>query len=118
MDNHSKLVFGGVKLLFFAVFSIIFSMELEDRTALLEAEVEKIKQRNQKVEADKAWETSNARKFLVVLLTYLTVVIFMFVSKIPSPWLNAIVPAAAFVVSTLTLPFVKKIWIKKFLRRN
>jgi len=31
---------------------------------------------------------------------------------VPSAWLNAIVPAVGFLLSTLTLPFFKKFWEK------
>ena len=39
--------------------------------------VAKIEARNKKVESDKAWEMSLARKLLVAVLTYLVVSIFM-----------------------------------------
>ena len=35
--------------------------------------------------------------------------------SLPDPWLNAIVPSIAFLLSTLTLPFFKKLW-QKYLR--
>ena len=71
-----------------------------------------IEQRNKKVELDKAWETSWARRIIISILTYLTIVIFFFVAQLPKPFINSIVPAAAFVLSTLSLPFFKKLWIK------
>ena len=37
----------------------------------LEKELEKIKKRNKRVEADKAWEISKFRTFIVLLFTYL-----------------------------------------------
>ena len=36
----------------------------------IEEEISKIHSRNKKVEADKAWETSNTRKLVVALTTY------------------------------------------------
>jgi len=33
----------------------------------LQSEIETIKQRNQRVEADKAWETSWARRFIILI---------------------------------------------------
>ena len=77
----------------------------------LEKEIELIKQRNKKVEADKAWETSFARKIIIAALTYMTLVVFFFFAQLPNPLVNAIVPSLAFVLSTLTLPFFKKIWL-------
>lgn len=75
-------------------------------------EIEKIKERNIRVEADKAWETSKTRKVLISILTYCAVVIFFVFLKLPNPFVNAIVPAAAFILSTLSLPIFKKVWIR------
>lgn len=79
----------------------------------LQLEIEEIKKRNQRVEADKAWETSWARKIIIFLLTYTVIVIFFFFAQLPNPFLNAIVPSLAFVLSTLTVPMFKKWWLKK-----
>jgi len=78
----------------------------------LEKEIEKIKQRNKRVEAEKSWETSWIRKILITVLTYLVIVVFFYVADLPKPFLNSIVPALAFVLSTLSLPIFKKIWLK------
>ncbi|OGH94393.1 MAG: hypothetical protein A2538_01160 [Candidatus Magasanikbacteria bacterium RIFOXYD2_FULL_41_14] len=80
----------------------------------LESEINEIKTRNQRVETDKAWETSIARKLVVAILTYLVIVIFFYSADLPRPWLNAIVPTSGFLLSTLTLPIFKNWWIKKF----
>ena len=79
----------------------------------IEKELSLIKDRNRRVELDKAWETSFARKIVILVLTYCIIVLFMYVSHIVKPWLNAIVPTIGFFLSTLTLPFIKKWWIKK-----
>ncbi len=71
-----------------------------------------IEQRNKKVESDKAWETSWSRKIIIAVLTYATIVLFFFVAQLPKPFINSIVPTAGFVLSTLSLPFFKKIWLK------
>jgi hypothetical protein len=80
--------------------------------AELEKDVEEIKKRNQRVEIDKAWETSFTRRLLLTLFTYLAIAIYLNVIKVNLPWLNAIVPAVGFMLSTLTLPYFKKIWAK------
>lgn len=81
----------------------------------LEKEIKLIKERNNKVETDKAWETSWTRRLLLALFTYLAISIYMSAISLPNPWLNAIVPSIAFLLSTLTLPFFKKLW-QKYLR--
>jgi len=78
----------------------------------LEEEIKKIKERNKRVEIDKMWETSYARRVLLVFFTYIAIGIYLRVINIPYPWLNAIVPAVAFMLSTLTIPFFKKLWKK------
>jgi len=79
----------------------------------LEKEVKEIKERNKRVELDKAWETSWTRKIILAILTYVVIVVFFYFSELPNPWINAIVPALAFVLSTFTLKFFKNIWLKK-----
>lgn len=76
----------------------------------LESRIERIERRNAKVEVDKAWETSITRKLLLVIFTYLAIGLYLNVINIPDPWLNAIVPSIGFLLSTLTLPTLKKIW--------
>jgi hypothetical protein len=80
----------------------------------LQLEIEAIKKRNQRVEADKAWETSWARKIIILILTYAVIVIFFFFAGLPKPFINAIVPSLAFVLSTLAISPVKKCWLNKF----
>lgn len=79
----------------------------------LEHEINQIKARNSRVEADKAWETSWTRKLLVLVLTYLVIVIFCLISELPNPFANAIVPSVAFILSTMTVPLFKKWWTRK-----
>lgn len=78
----------------------------------LEKRIEKIEKRNTLVGADKAWETSYTRRTLLVIFTYLAIGFYLEVIEVSRPWLNAIVPAVAFMLSTLTLPFFKKLWLK------
>jgi len=78
----------------------------------VEKKLNAIEQRNKRVELDKAWETSWIRKIIITILTYVTIVLFFFIAQLPKPFINSIVPTAAFVLSTLSLPFFKKLWIK------
>ena len=80
-------------------------------------DIEKIKDRNKKVESDKAWETSKTRKLIIALMTYIIIVVFLWSIKAPNPWLNAIVPTVGFILSTLTLPFFKKFWINNIYKK-
>lgn len=83
----------------------------------IEKEVEIIKERNQKVEADKAWETSWTRRMFIVLGTYLIATWWLVIINEASPWLKACVPAGGYILSTLSLPFIKKWWTNKFCKK-
>jgi len=79
---------------------------VEDRLNQLEA-------RNQRVEGDKAWETSWLRRLSIMVLTYIVVVCYLrFVVHI-NPWINALVPVIGFTLSTLTLSLLKRWWLAK-----
>lgn len=82
----------------------------------LQKEISKITERNQRVETDKAWETSYTRRGLLTLFTYLAIGLYLNAIQVPNPWFNAIVPAVGFMLSTLTLPFFKELW-QKHIRR-
>ena len=81
--------------------------------AELENEVGKIKTRNARVEMDKAWETSWTRRLLILVLTYCVVVIFFYMNHLSKPFVNSLVPTLGFFLSTLTVPWVKAIWLKR-----
>ncbi|HZX44290.1 MAG TPA: hypothetical protein VFF28_01265 [Candidatus Nanoarchaeia archaeon] len=78
----------------------------------LEQRVISIEERNRKVELDKAWETSLSRKLIITALTYITIVLFFYAAALPNPFINSIVPTLGFAISTLSLPYFKKLWLK------
>ena len=78
----------------------------------IEKEIQDIHARNKRVEGDKAWEISWARKVLISVLTYIVIVVFFYFAGLPKPFVNAVVPAVAFVLSTFTLSICKKMWLK------
>lgn len=75
-------------------------------------EIQKIKERNTRVENDKARETSLARKIIIAILTYFVVVIFFYFADISRPRINAIVPTMWFLLSTLSMWIFKKLRLK------
>ena len=78
----------------------------------LEKRLAAIELRNKKVTKDKAWEGSAARKILLIVFTYLSIALYLYFKIHIDPWLNAIVPALGFLLSTLSLPFFRKLWKK------
>ncbi len=83
----------------------------------LEERVSRIEERNRSVELDKHWETSWTRRLLIAAFTYITIGIFLSFIHVEQPWLTAIVPALAFTLSTLTMPFLKKMWLRETTRQ-
>lgn len=78
----------------------------------LEDRITTIEKRNKKVELNKAWETSFSRKISIAVLTYFVIVLFFVFAELPKPFINSIVPTMGFVLSTLSLPFFKRLWIR------
>jgi len=79
----------------------------------LEKEIIQIKERNKRVELDKAWETSWTRKICIMILTYVVVIIYSYVIRnIDNIFLSSLVPVIGFTLSTLSLKLVRKIWEK------
>jgi len=89
-------------------------MNQEERIVQLEQEIKAIKLRNRRVEADKRWELSSARKLVVFILTYAVVLIVFLLVGVAKPFANALVPAVAFVLSTLTVGMFKRIWTRYY----
>ncbi len=81
-------------------------VSLEERIAEIEA-------RNQRVEADKAWETSWIRRGMVGITTYATVVTFLIIIDNEQPFINALVPVIGYLLSTMALYNVKQYWTKR-----
>ena len=78
----------------------------------LKKEIELIKQRNSKVESDKAWETSNFRKLTICVLTYFVMCLLMYSIGVKDFYINAVIPTAGFFLSTLSVPILKKWWMQ------
>ena len=80
----------------------------------LEKEILEIKERNKRVEKDKAWETSFTRRICIVILTYLVVILYSYlINEFDNIFLSSLVPVLGFVLSTLSLKFIRKIWKKR-----
>ncbi len=86
-------------------------MEFEER-------IQKIEQRNVKVQQDKAWEISFTRKALIALITYLIASWFMYLIKVEDYWSNALIPTIGYLLSTLSIPIVKQYWLRYFYKNT
>ncbi len=80
----------------------------------LESRIEKIEERNKRVEMDKAWETSWTRRICICILTYIVVVTYSYIiSRYDNIYLSSLVPVIGFTLSTLSLGIIRKIWQKR-----
>jgi len=84
----------------------------------MKKEIESIKERNKRVEIDKAWETSRTRRVIIAAMTYIFIVTFLWTINIPKLWLNALIPTIGFLLSTSTLPFIKRWWVESVYKKE
>ncbi|HBB49870.1 TPA: hypothetical protein DCZ50_03225 [Candidatus Nomurabacteria bacterium] len=84
---------------------------MEEKIENLGKEIEAIKERNLRVEVDKAWETSYFRILLITVITYIIAAFLLYFIGANNFLLGALVPAIGFFLSTQTLPAIKKWWI-------
>lgn len=78
-----------------------------------ENDIVAIQERNRRVEQDKAWETSGTRRLVIAVATYVVAGVTLTLIKASNPWLTAFVPTLGWILSTLSLPPLKKWWISR-----
>lgn len=82
-------------------------------------EIEKIKERNKKVEQDKLWEISFIRRICIGILTYIVILIYSYtIFKINNVFFSSLIPVIGFGLSTLSLKLIRKLWKKRKKRQR
>lgn len=77
----------------------------------IEEEIKNIQNRNRRVELDKKWETSLTRILCIMILTYIIIVIYSYLIRNNNNiFLSSIVPVIGYLLSTLSLKLIRKIW--------
>ncbi len=89
--------------------------KMEENLENIKREIAAIKERNLRVEADKAWETSGARIISITVITYIIASFVLYIIGVTTFWLSALVPTVGYYLSTRSLPFIKRWWIDKFM---
>lgn len=75
----------------------------------LEERVNKIEERNKKVELNKSWETSWTRRICIMILTYIVVIFYSYLTtKINNIFLSFLAPVIGFTLSTALLNIIRK----------
>ena len=85
---------------------------------ILEERIARIEARNAKVEADKAWETSLARRGTIAMITYLVAGFSLYLLGSNAPWFYALIPVLGYILSTLTLPLLRVLWHNHVYKKN
>lgn len=83
-----------------------------------DTDIRKLIERNQRVEADKAWETSMTRRLFIALFTYAVAFIYMTYANLGNPALGAFVPSGGYLLSTLSIPFAKTLWLNNIYKKQ
>lgn len=83
-----------------------------------DSDLQAIKERNTRVEADKAWETSWGRRTFIAVVTYVLVAVHSSLIGVSYPWLNALVPAIGYLLSTVSIPYLKNFWLKNIYKNQ
>jgi hypothetical protein len=91
---------------------------LVNRMFTLEQELKLIQQRNARVEADKAWETSGTRIVSICCLTYVVAGVLLYLLGTENCLLNALIPTCGFFLSSQSLPAIKRWWISTHLQKD
>lgn len=91
------------------------TLELSDRAAEIDLaqRVAALEARNRRVESAKSWETSWTRRALIAVLTYLSIATYLGLVVHIDPWVNAVVPSLAFLISTQTLQVARRLWSRR-----
>lgn len=108
VERSSKTLEGGTRIP-----SIRMDKNLADAP-----EVEALKLRNIKVEADKAWEISWTRRFIIAIVTYIVVAAWLAMLGVPHHLLHALVPLVGYLLGMAALPTLKTYWIEKIYRKG
>ena len=79
----------------------------------IEQEINLIKERNKRVEKDKAWEVSTFRIVFISIITYITTAIVFYIIGVKNYLLSALIPTVGYYLSTQSLPLIKKWWVNQ-----
>lgn len=84
----------------------------EEHIKAIEQELALIRERNVRVESEKAWEVSVVRVVSIAVIIYILSCLVLFILKAEHIFVASLVPAFGFFLSTRSLSFVKKVWMR------
>lgn len=78
--------------------------------------VDAIEERNARVTGEKAWETSWVRRGSILGITYACTVFLLMLLGHDHVFKHALVPPMGYLLSTLSLPWLKVWWLDKYVK--
>jgi preprotein translocase subunit SecF len=85
-----------------------------DDIEYIKKELEIIKERNVRVEADKAWELSVTRTVSILVLTQIVSWVGFAMVGSEHAFMDALIPTFGFFLSIQSLPYLKRAWIRRY----
>lgn len=86
---------------------------MNEEIIAIKDDIKRIEERNRRVELDKSWEISWLRRLIIALMTYVLASVWLAMIHETDFLLKAIIPVAGYVLSTMTLNFIKNKWLEK-----
>lgn len=93
-------------------------MNTDERLSEIEACLSSIIERNHKVETEKAWERSRTRILSILGLTYMLMALTFRIIGVEDYFISAIIPTLGYLLSTQSVPIIKKQWLRFNLRQG
>ena len=84
----------------------------DDELEEIRKELSELRARNARVEREKAWEVSWARRLVIAGATWLGAWLWLVGLGAEHAALQALVPSGAYAISTLSLPLLKTLWMR------
>ncbi|MES2471172.1 MAG: hypothetical protein V4526_02995 [Patescibacteria group bacterium] len=76
----------------------------------IERDIQDIKDRNNRVEADKTWEVSVFRKTSLAVITYVVASFVLYFIGVSDYLISALIPTIGYILSVQSLPALKRSW--------
>lgn len=89
---------------------------LDERVSHLEETVERIRLSGKYSNLQKNWENSRIRVITVAVSMYVLTLTFMLILQVQNPIVSALLPTVGYMLSTNSIPLVRRIWVRNYLR--
>lgn len=88
-------------------------LNMQNSLEHLEQEIELLQARNSRVDAEKKWETSWQRRLGIIMTTYFVMILVFWSLGNDRSLMNAIIPTLGYTLSTLSMGWLKRIFVNQ-----